>query len=152
MSEWRGPVGRMDLVMSLLCLVGLLLVFAILFHLVDDGSLLVLGLETFLYLLFAALLYFGTYLRAFRGIVCSRWDMDEDVVARRIVTAMMNRGVRVVMTRSGESYRFPFPSVQIVVRPGRSRALVYIGPLTDDNHDKVGGLKAFVDGVLGQGR
>lgn len=117
-----------------------------------DGAIDVIccGAQTYVLVIIVAYYVYRHRLEIVLDHVYSRWDMDKDIVCQRIDLAMRNRGVRVAVEFWGDWVVFPLPPMSIVVRPGRKRTTVFVGPLTPDKKDKAEGLKAFVEAAMGE--
>ena len=148
MAEWRY-LGDTFLIRILIYWVGVVfLVILFYFIVVHTGFILWLIADLIAFTIILVLFYLGLSILNLRAYFYSLWDLDEDVVTRRIVMAIRAKGVNVVMTREDGNDVIPLPPLKIIVASGWSRTKVYVGPTKDETRERVEGLKAFVDGAL----
>ena len=78
----------------------------------------------------------------------SRWPKRYDTVLILLDNSMRDTGIK--FGRAGGSEEtFYLGSRMIVVRKGRTRTTVYVGPLLKGNQESIEGLKRLVDEALG---
>ena len=149
MCEWKGPVKR-TFRNILMAVCGFIALFMMLVY--TDGAIDVLCCGAMWYALVLIVAYFiyNYRLPVVTDHVYSSWDLDLDMICWRIDMAMQRKGVKVVIDHWGRWVVFPLSPMSIFVRPGRKRTTVFVGPLTEENGDKVEALKAFVEAALGK--
>ncbi len=149
MSEWKGPVKYTFRNIYLAIGVTILLMVVSVFFI---GTILDYIISAvILFMLFGYipyLLFITVRLPKVRDHLFSRWDLDKDQVAMRIHQAILMKGINVAIGQKGATVIFPLAPLSIVVASELKRTTVYVGPLTEGDHDKVEGLKGFVDATL----
>ncbi len=151
MGEWEGKVWKDYWAKFLAIFVGITVLFIVLGW---SGGYDAIGIMLDVYILMFVLGY-SIYFYGLRNVHdhdFSRWDMDIEVVCRRIDMAIRRRGTFATAQTKGRNVVFEVPPLSIVVRPGRKRTTVFVGPLGPDTRPKVEALKAFVDAALGKRR
>lgn len=149
MGEWVGPVrSTFRNVMMAIC--GAIAVYILIIY--TDGAIDVIccGALTFIIVIVASYYVYRYRLGIVLDHMYSRYDMDKDIVCQRIDLAMRARGVTPTLDFWGNWVVFPLPPMSIVVKQGRKRTTVFVGPLTPENGDKVEWLEAFVDAAMGE--
>lgn len=107
------------------------------------------GSTWYIIVIFVAYYVYYYRLEIVHDHVYSRWDTDKDIVCWRIDVAIWRRGVRPKIDYWGNWVVFPIPPMSIIVRPGRKRTTVFVGPVTGTDPSRVEALKAFVERALG---
>ena len=148
MCEWEGPVKRT--LRNIYLAIGLtILLIAISFFFIGTiMDIIISAVILFMFVWIPYLFIINLRLPKVQNHFFSRWDMEKNFVVWRIDEAMKRKGTNVVMGYKGETVIFPLPPLNIVVAPGRSRTMVYVGPLMEGNDRMVDGLKAFVEAAL----
>ena len=149
MCEWEGKVWK-DYWTRFLGIFGAITVLLIV--LAGSGVGDVLGCFVEAYILMFVL-GFAIYFHGLRDVHehdFSRWDMDMEVVCRRIDMAIRARGTFATAQTKGRNVVFSSPPLSIVVRPGRKWTTVFVGPLNPETRERAEALKAFVDAALGK--
>ncbi len=149
MAEWVGPVR--STFWTVIAVIGCIIV-AIVLLITTEGSFEApcYGAQVSLIIAIVAFYVYRHRLEIVLDHVYSRWDMDKDIVCHRLNMAMWNRGVRIKVDFWGDWVVFPLPPMSVVVRPGRKRTTVFVGPVTERTKDKAEGLKAFVEAAMGE--
>ncbi len=149
MGEWKGPV-KDTFGYIMLAILGFITIFIIIIYTDGAWDVLCYGAGWYLLVIIVAYFIYHYRLNEVTDHVYSSWEMDFSHVCWRIDTAIQRRGVRVNIDHWGRWVVFPLPPLSIFVRPANERTTVFVGPLTDDNQEKVEGIKAFVDAALGK--
>lgn len=150
MCEWKGPVKYTFRNIHMAIGVAILLMVVSLFFIGTILDYIISAVVLFMFVYIPYLVFITLRLPKVRDHLFSRWDLDKDLVAGRIHQAIQMKGINVAIDYKGESVIFPLAPLSIVVAPERRKTMVYIGPVTEGNNDKVEGLKGFVEAALGK--